>query len=92
MNNKVNLEVVYTYHPPNKTAIPKFNQLREEAYKFALLMDNLCPKSRELNEAQTKLEEVIMWANAAIARHECSVMPATDYLEEDDYVAKLREG
>lgn len=31
-------------------------------------MDNLCPDSRELSLAITKLEEAIMWANASIAR------------------------
>ena len=32
-------------------------------------LETLCPDSRELALAITKLEEVVFWANAAIARH-----------------------
>ena len=34
-----------------------------------MLVDE-CPDSRELSVALTKLEEAVMWANAAIARNE----------------------
>jgi hypothetical protein len=35
----------------------------------------LCPGSRELSLAITKLEEAVFWANAAIARNEKEVKP-----------------
>ncbi len=37
---------------------------------MARSLDRWCPDSRELSLAITHLEEVVFWANAAIARHE----------------------
>lgn len=75
---KRHLRHIYTYHPPSKAAIPKFTKIREAALELALLLAELCPDSFELETAQLKLEEVVMHANAAIARNECSVMRDTD--------------
>ena len=38
--------------------------------QLAHLLVTNCPESRELSCALTKLEEAVMWANAAIARNE----------------------
>ena len=43
-------------------------EIREKAKEFAYLIDRLCPVCRERSTAMTKLEESVMWANAAIAR------------------------
>jgi len=37
---------------------------------LAFDIEHFCPDSREKSVAITKLEESIMWANAAIARNE----------------------
>ena len=59
----------FTYHAPKEGQPAKYEKIRDEAYKLALLIDYNCPESREKSLAITKLEEVVMWANAAIARH-----------------------
>lgn len=64
------LENRFTYHAPKQESIPKFNEIRELAKAFAELIYTACPPSREKSLAFTKLEEVVMWANAAIARNQ----------------------
>lgn len=44
--------------------------LWNHAKELALLVDELCPEGREKSLAITKIEESVMWANAAIARGE----------------------
>jgi hypothetical protein len=63
------IENNYTYHAPksNQTAI--YINIREKAKELAYMIDELCPESRERSLAMTKLEEAVMWANAAIARN-----------------------
>lgn len=63
------LEHTFTYHPPEGNQIDKYDLLRNELFKYALLVNKLCPDSREKLLAFTKLEEAIMWANASIARN-----------------------
>ena len=60
----------FTYHAPTPDQLPRFEQIRDEGRELALLLNVLCPQSRELSLALTKLEEVVMWANASIARNE----------------------
>lgn len=66
------LENNYTYHAPNPEQQSTYVELRETAKKLAYLIEANCPKSRETSLAHTKLEETIMWANAAIARYPSS--------------------
>lgn len=67
MNDKI--ENAFTYHPPQPGQPEKYSRLRDEAKSFARTIDVLCPDSREKSLALTKLEEAVMWANAAIARN-----------------------
>jgi hypothetical protein len=60
----------FTYHPPRPGQPERYNELRDQAHALAKLIDHFCPDSREKSLAVTKLEEVVMWANAAIARGE----------------------
>ena len=60
----------FTYHKPTGTQPDRYEHIRESALKFAELINNLCPDSREKSLAITALEESAMWANAAIARNE----------------------
>lgn len=58
----------FTYHPPNASQVDIMRTIREEAKAFAELLDTGCPDGREKAVALTKLEETVMWANAAIVR------------------------
>jgi len=64
------IEKRFTYHPPKEGQPKKYEKLRESGKELAYLITNLCPDSREKSLAMTKLEEAVMWANAAIARNE----------------------
>lgn len=64
------IENNFTYHPPSGDQAERYIVIRDEAKAYALLLVELCPESRELSLALTHLEEVAMWANAAIARNE----------------------
>ena len=62
------IENNFKYHSPKEGQTEKYTMLREKGKYLAYLIDELCPASREKSLAITKLEEVIMWANASIAR------------------------
>lgn len=63
------LEDNFKYHAPKEGQPEKYTAIREKAKELAYLIDELVPTSREKSLANTKLEEVSMWANAGIARH-----------------------
>ncbi len=48
----------------------RYDRIRHEAAKLSAMLNQACPPSRELSLAQTNLEQVVMWANAAIVRNE----------------------
>lgn len=62
----------FTYHSPQdskNTNLPGlYGVIRSTAKKFAELIVEECPASRETSLAVTKLEEAVFWANAALAR------------------------
>lgn len=60
----------FTYHPASEEQGLKYDDLRSAGLALATLIDRSAPNSREKSLAITKLEEAIMWANAAIARNE----------------------
>ena len=60
----------FTYHPPFGDQTKRYEEIRDNAFALAELIDKLCPDGREKALAITNLEEVVMWANAAIARNE----------------------
>ena len=64
------IENRFTYHAPKPGQPEKYTEIREMGKKMAFLIDELCPQYRERALALTKLEECVMWANAAIARNE----------------------
>ena len=61
-------DIRLTYHPPKTDQIPKYRELRQCTRSLALLIEGSCPDSQERSLAITRLEEALMWANAAIAR------------------------
>jgi hypothetical protein len=60
----------FHYHAPKGSQPTRYVKLREHGLALAELISESCPPSRERSLAITKLEEVIMWANAGIARRE----------------------
>lgn len=60
----------FTYHPPKGDQTARYSELRAGAKELSAYLIQRCPPSRELSLALTKLEEAVMWANAAIARNE----------------------
>lgn len=60
----------FTYHAPKSQQPERYQQIRMYARDLANRIDRSCPDSREKSTALTKLDEVVMWANAAIARRE----------------------
>ena len=68
--SKNDIENRFTYHKPDDEQIERYTRIREHAKHLAYILDKYCPDSRELSLAMTKLDETVMWANAAIARNE----------------------
>ena len=64
-----NIENNFEYHAPKNDQVGRYISIREKAKELAYIIDELCPDSRERSLAMTKLEECVMWANAAIARN-----------------------
>lgn len=62
------LEAIFTYHPPLTDQVPRYERIREAGKVFAqIIMDN-SPASMEQTIAIARIQEAVMWANAAIAR------------------------
>lgn len=69
------IENNFKYHAPTGNKGERHDLVRKSCKALAYQLESLCPTSRERSLAMTKLEEVMMWANAAIARHEYSELP-----------------
>lgn len=64
------LESRFTYHAPKDGQPERYERIRYKAKMLAAYINENCPESREKSLALTKIEEAVMWANAAIARNE----------------------
>ena len=64
------IENNFSYHAPKEDQSERYEKIRSEAKKFALLLCESCPPSRELSLALTNLEECVMEANASVSRNE----------------------
>ena len=64
------IENNFTYHAPKGDQTGRYQEIREAAKMLRIDISRFTPKSREQSLAITKLEEVVFWANAAIARNE----------------------
>jgi hypothetical protein len=67
---ELDLDKRFTYHAPKGDQTQRYERLRAKAKELAELAVELVPPCRERSLALTKLEEVVMWANAGIARNE----------------------
>ena len=64
------IENNYTYHAPTEDQIERYQQIRQAAKEFELLVRSLTPPSREQSLFSTNLEQSVFWANASVARNE----------------------
>ena len=63
------LDLRFTYHEAEQSAqVAAWEDIRARARSFAERILEWAPECREQSLAITKLEEVVMWANAAVAR------------------------
>ena len=62
-----------TYHPPTARAVELHSEARAHYLVSARFLMEKLPDCRETSTAQTKLEEFLFWANAAIARNHDSL-------------------
>ena len=59
----------FDYHAPDDVKKVKHEATRQALKITAAFILEQCPESRERSVALTKLEEVMFWANASIARN-----------------------
>ena len=59
----------FKFHPATESTGPQHDAARRYCGELAKYLFNNLPDSREKSVAITKLEEVMFWANAAIARN-----------------------
>ena len=64
------IENNFSYHPPKNDQQARYIDIRNAGKVCANKINKHCSDSREKSLAMTKLEEAVMWANAAIARNE----------------------
>lgn len=70
MSPEEDLENRFKHHPPKNGQVERYEALRGHGLDLCLHILGQCPASRERSLAITKIEEAVMWANAAIARNE----------------------
>ena len=61
---------LFSYHLPHADQIDRFKSIRDKAWALALTIVTYTPESPERDVAISKLQEAVMWANAAIAINE----------------------
>jgi hypothetical protein len=69
MPDLTDIENRFTYHAPRDSQPEIYEKIRNAGLGFALLIDRYAPECDELDIAIRRIEEAVMWANAAIARH-----------------------
>jgi hypothetical protein len=65
----LDLENRFTYHAPKEGQPETYTHIRAEIRDLAFTLVALTPQSREQSLMLTHLEEVMFWANAAVARN-----------------------
>ena len=63
------IDLRFTYHAPSVEKSEAYEDIRFTARVWAQELDARLPECREKSLVITSLEEVVFWANAAIARH-----------------------
>lgn len=82
---KLNLENIFTYHPPFGDQPQRYVAIREFAKAFATMATQSTPPSREQSLGLTAIQEAVMWFNSAIAINEvnlAAVLPLAEPVVE----------
>lgn len=58
----------FAYHRPDTDKVQAHEDIRARCGELAHHLDHVLPPGREKSLAMTHLEDVMMWANAAVAR------------------------
>lgn len=58
----------FSYHPPTHEQTLIYQEVRDRAFVLAKFLDEVLPDSREKLLAFTALDDVVMQANASVAR------------------------
>ena len=64
------LENRFTYHRPTEAQQKIYPLIRDKAKELAYIIKDNVPNGREQALALTKLEEVVMWANAGVSKEQ----------------------
>jgi hypothetical protein len=67
--SKQEISNLFTYQAPREEHISKYEAIRNYAKFLAELIVDKTPDCREQRLALANIEQAVMWANAAIARH-----------------------
>jgi len=59
----------FDHHAPTPEVVEQHEQFRARCKTLATIITNNLPEGREKSLTLTKLEEVLFWGNAAIARY-----------------------
>lgn len=63
----MNIDELFTYHPPTVVQIPRYDEIRKAARTFAQIVIINTPPGADQTAAIRKIREAVMTANAAIA-------------------------
>ena len=63
----IDLDHIFRYHAPTEAQVPKYNELRAAAHKFAEVIVRRVPPGADQAAAVRKVREAVMTANAGIA-------------------------
>lgn len=63
----MDLNNMFTYHPPTIDQLPKYDILRKAAKMFAQVIIECTPEGADQSAAIRKVREAVMTANASIA-------------------------
>jgi len=66
----VDVNKIFTYHPPRPDQVPRYEEIRARALDFAIYIVTHTPGSAEQTLAIRDLQRCVMMANAAIAINE----------------------
>ena len=66
---KDRIENDFRHHAPSTEKVMRHKIVRNKCKELALFILENCPTGRERSLALTKIEEAMMWTNAAIARN-----------------------
>jgi hypothetical protein len=62
----------FAFEPEVREKAELHDRIRDLCQQVALNMDLILPDCRETSIVMTKIEEVMFWANSAVARHDVS--------------------